>query len=177
MSDPTGEQAADDHLFATRRQLEWTPVIGNGAAILALADIVANAPNQDWALDGLSVPLSLFAAGLCCALGSASCAARLFQEQTYFSKTTQRFNDKIAPLIASCNAAEGIAKKPFTDELLGFQPTVEAEQPRLKKSALNIRKFDRRARFLRTLAIAACALGFIALLIGHRIGLFSLSAG
>lgn len=177
MSDPTGEQAADDYLFATRRQLEWVPVIGNGAAILALADIIANAPNQDAALNGLSVTLSLFAAGICCALGSASCAAWSFQQQTYLSKTAQRMHDKLNPLIASFNVAEGTEKIPFGKELMAYWPTVEAERPRLEKSLRKMRRFERWTSVLRIGAMAACVSGFMVLVIGHRVGLFTLSAG
>ena len=56
------DAAADAYGFESRRLREWAPLIGNGAAIIAVTNVVANAANQDTALDGLFVPLA-FGAG------------------------------------------------------------------------------------------------------------------
>lgn len=174
--DTTNEDAAADaYLFEHRRQREWAPVLGNGAAMLAVANIVANAANQDAALEGVTAPLGFFAAGLCCGLSATHWIGIAFTSQTAIIREWRELHPlSVKASEVSRKMGQGVLPSEAA-ALASYASRVSESQPVVAKALQRLRRASRAASALSFFSILSCGLGLLYLLIGHHLGLFRLS--
>jgi len=173
--DTTNEDAAADaYLFEHRRQREWAPVLGNGAAMLAVANIVANAANQDAALDGLTAPLAFFAAGLCCGLSATHWIGIAFSSQTAIIRQWRELHPlSVKASEVSRKRGQGVLPSDAA-ALASYASKASASQPVVAKALRRFRRASKAAGILSFCSILSCGLGLVYLLIGHYFDLFRL---
>jgi mannose/fructose/N-acetylgalactosamine-specific phosphotransferase system component IIC len=163
------------YYFGAKQQLEWAPALANGAAVLALASIVAGASDQDAALTGLTIPLAIFGAGLCTAVFSLQLSFLSFSKKSFIADTMKEIHDIAGPLIARFNAAPINEKVQMAPEMLALKPKVETAQPKLVKAMITYKLSGWLSTTLGFTSILLCVLGFTTLLVGHSLGYLRLS--
>jgi hypothetical protein len=169
------DTAADTYTFESRRQLDWAPAFGNGAALVATTNIVANASNQDAALTALTVPVAMFGAGLCCAVGAAFLAAKSFENQTSFVFHAREISDTINPEVDRFNNGDEVERAKAGKELERLYRVAAIKKPKMERALQRYKRFQMARKACVLTALAMCVGGFMVLLVGHATGLIRLA--
>ena len=168
------DAAADAYGFEHRRLREWAPLVGNGAAMLAVANIVANAANQDAALDGLTAPLGFFAAGLCCGLSATHWIGIAFNSQTTITREWRELHTLSVKASEASRRMNQTRLPSDEDTIAAYASKASASKPIIATSLGRFRRAYKVARLLSLSSILCCGIGFLYLLIGHHLGFYRL---
>lgn len=187
MLPPTLEQFRPIMAGALEQSLKmvWAPAIANGAAVLAAAQIIGNAPHPDAALRALTPTLALFALGLLAGVGVIEYAAStLIQvgatlaiaEEAEIASGAAKYAGEEAERAA--DGGDAAAARRLLDVAEDRQARFVTAHQRLTEALASRKPHAHVAAFLNRLSMGLLAAGFTWLLVGHHLGWLALeSAG